>query len=182
MVLPFLIYSCNDDSLGHTYRDSVDLDFAADTQPRECKYIIFHTSENRVPSKINKSNGKSYFTRVARERGFPTQSYHFILYEDGQIDTLTKLNTNSKIDYWEKTCGVAGYNSVSVHIVYVGGLNRFGFCRDTRTEAQKYKGLLLQSKLQDIFPNADVVGHNDLNPDKGCPCFKMKEWLRTIKL
>lgn len=182
LVLPFLIYGCKSHTDGHSYKDCVDIDFSADTGPKECMYIVFHTSENRVPTKINKSNGKSYFTKVARERGFPSQSYHFIIYEDGQTDTLTKLNLNSKIDYWEKTCGVAGYNSISVHIVYVGGLNRWGMCKDTRTESQKYSGLLLQARLLDIFPKAKVVGHNNLNPDKGCPCFKMLEWLQSIKL
>ena len=184
LVLALFFYGCRRSLVmdSHDYASSVDIDFTADYMPKECKYIVVHTSDNYVPTKINKTNGRAYFDRVADERGFPTGSYHYAIYEDGSVDTLVKLNMNKYIEYWEKTCGVAGYNSVSIHIVYVGGKTRWTKYTDTRTPAQKLSMMKLIVFLQPRFPKAAVVSHNELNPDKPCPNFKASQWYQTMKL
>ena len=183
VLLPFVFYTCTDHRINvHSYSDCVEPDFLADSGPKECLYIVVHTSENRVPTKITKKNGKQYFRNVAEDRGFPTGSYHFAAYENGEVDTLAYLNNNSKIEYFEKTCGVAGYNSRSVHIVYVGGLNRLRRCADTRTPEQQHSLLKLCLNLKAQFPKAEIVGHTELNPQKPCPCFNTSKWLQSLQL
>lgn len=41
-------------------------------------------------------------------------------------------NEDANVDPWEITNGVAGYNSVSRHIVYAGGVAKDGKTRRTR--------------------------------------------------
>lgn len=42
---------------------------------------------------------------------------------------------------------------------------------DTRTLEQKATLLALLRELRAVLPEAIIVGHRDLNPLKGCPCF-----------
>jgi N-acetylmuramoyl-L-alanine amidase len=32
-----------------------------------------------------------------------------------------------------------------------------------------------------IYPNAAVVGHNDLDQNKSCPVFEVSEWMSQVK-
>ena len=76
--------------------------------------------------------------------------------------------------------GAAGYNGVSRHIVYAGGLDRQKRSKDTRTEAQKNA---LASYVRDFhrrFPDVKIVGHNELDKGKACPSFCVQDWLESI--
>lgn len=88
--------------------------------------------------------------------------------------------------------GVAGKNSTSVHICYIGGMEQ-GKPADTRTEEQKDALLLQVMEYKRKYPNAKVVGHRDLSPDlngdgiiekkewvKACPCFDAVEEFKNI--
>ena len=63
------------------------------------------------------------------------------------------------------------HNRHSIGICYEGGLDAKAKPRDTRTEPQKTALRELLRQLKDIFPQALVVGHRDLDPMKECPCF-----------
>lgn len=69
------------------------------------------------------------------------------------------------------------HNAHSVGICYEGGLDAEGKPKDTRTLEQKGSLLALLRELRRQFPKALIVGHHDLNPMKGCPCFEcVKEY------
>ena len=83
---------------------------------------------------------------------------------------------------------VKGYNSNSIGVVYVGGLDKNGKAADTRTTKQKGALIDLLKVLKDFYPGAKIVGHRDLSPDlnhngiieptewiKECPCFDAKK-------
>lgn len=55
--------------------------------------------------------------------------------------------------------------------VMKGGLSAGGIPADTRTLEQKATLLALLRELRAVLPEAIIVGHRDLNPLKGCPCF-----------
>ena len=63
------------------------------------------------------------------------------------------------------------HNAHSIGACYEGGLDADGKPKDTRTLEQKGALLALLRELRRQFPKALIVGHHDLNPMKGCPCF-----------
>ena len=95
---------------------------------------------------------------------------------------------------------VRGYNTYSIGVVYVGGLEyrpntpyKKLRVKDTRTEAQKAALLSLLIDLRKLYPNAIIQGHRDFSPDlnhdgiiepsewiKSCPCFDAKNEYRRI--
>lgn len=65
--------------------------------------------------------------------------------------------------------GVKGYNSVSLHISYIGGIEtRAGkqVAVDNRTVAQRTSIERLLRELRGRYPNAVILGHRDLSPDR----------------
>ena len=80
--------------------------------------------------------------------------------------------------------GVKGYNSTSVNVAYVGGIDAKGKAVDNRTAAQKKALVDLLKILRKRYPKAKILGHRDISPDqngngrvdqweriKECPCF-----------
>ena len=80
--------------------------------------------------------------------------------------------------------GVQGYNSNSINVAYMGGIDATGKAVDNRTEAQKASLVKLLKELRGRYPNAQILGHRDISPDKNgngkvdswerikeCPCF-----------
>ena len=83
--------------------------------------------------------------------------------------------------------GVAGYNSTSINIAYVGGIDKQGRPVDNRTEAQKDTLTFILMYLIQQYPNAHIMGHRDIwGKDKSkwlkyCPCFDAEEEYKSIK-
>lgn len=103
-----------------------------------------------------------------------------MIHLDGDIEKLVDNNNDDVVDPWEITNGVAGYNSVSRHIVYVGGVAADGKTpKDTRTPEQKeaMKRYVIEFRRQ--HPGVAIVGHNELAA-KACPSFDVKKWLYEI--
>ena len=65
------------------------------------------------------------------------------------------------------------HNRHSIGICYIGGLSKEGMPKDTRTSAQRTALRRLLEKLHREYPQALIVGHRDLNPQKTCPCFNV---------
>ncbi len=77
--------------------------------------------------------------------------------------------------------GVAGYNTPSIHISYLGGVDSKNQPLDNRTPAQKASQIKLMTELKKKFPNAEIKGHRDFpKVAKDCPSFDVKAWLREI--
>jgi len=67
-----------------------------------------------------------------------------------------------------------------VGICYEGGLDALHRPADTRTPEQKASLLALLRRLKREFPQALIVGHHDLNPEKPCPCFEAVREYRGV--
>ena len=109
-----------------------------------------------------------------RYRGFRDIGYHFYITRDGEIycgRPLECIGAHCK-----------GHNLHSIGICYEGGLNAAGQPADTRTPAQRGSLLALLRKLKRLFPQALIVGHHDLNPQKACPCFAAAREYANISL
>ena len=111
-----------------------------------------------------------------KRKGWRNPGYHVVITPDGKCHQL--------LDYEKVSNGVQGYNSTSVNVAYVGGIDSKGKAVDNRTEAQKASLLKLLKELRGRYPKAQILGHRDISPDtnhngkvdsweriKECPCF-----------
>lgn len=99
--------------------------------------------------------------------------YHYIVLPDGQYRALQDIVKPSN--------GVAGHNSTSINLSYIGGIDANGKAFDNRTEPQKITLRLLLRQLKARFPKAEICGHRDFpGVRKDCPSFDAK--LEYLKL
>ncbi len=101
--------------------------------------------------------------RWHRQRGFRKIGYHYVIYRDGSVHEGRGIE--------EIGAHAAPFNSKSIGICYIGGLDAHGNPKDTRTDAQRATLRRLVKELLGRFPDARVVGHRDLGARKACPCF-----------
>lgn len=72
---------------------------------------------------------------------------------------------------------VKGHNKYIIGICYEGGLDSAGQPADTRTPQQVKVLRELVERFHAYFPDAIIVGHQDLDPKKSCPCYSpIKEY------
>lgn len=125
--------------------------------------------------------------RMHKERGFTCIGYNYVIDLDGTVEVGRPLSMNGAHC---NTAGLSGksYNLHSIGICYVGGLDRRGNPKDTRTREQKIALHNLVYLLMDEYPNIkEVIGHRDASPDKNgdgkitqnewikqCPCFDVR--------
>ena len=135
-----------------------------------------------------------------------SKGYHFIIDTDGIIYYLFSnsekngyTTDESKLNLELITNGVMSFNSSTIHITYIGGVENIGTDKkpiwkgkDTRTDKQKQsiekciqKAIKwLKDNGKDITKNLGIVGHRDFSKDvnkdgviasweriKECPCF-----------
>ena len=127
--------------------------------------------------------------------GWKSVGYHRIIAEDGEVFQLAP--------YEQVTNGVKGYNSTSIHICYIGGVDRANVkkAKDSRTEAQKegliceIENALLYLKQFQSISDVQILGHRDISEDKNlngkvdswerikeCPSFDaIPEYLHLIE-
>ena len=136
---------------------------------RKINYIVVHCSATREGCTLT----SEALEAEHRRRGFRTTGYHYYIRRDGTV-----LGTRS-LELPGAHC--RGHNKYSIGICYEGGLDAEGKPKDTRTLEQKGSLLALLRELRRQFPKALIVGHRDLNPMKGCPCFDaVKEYSQII--
>ena len=118
--------------------------------------------------------------RWHRQRGWKMIGYNYVIGLDGKIEEGRPLTMNG--------AHCTGWNDHSIGIVYVGGLDKDGKPKDTRTFEQKIAMHLLVERLMEKYPTiTQVIGHRDTSPDlngngkvdphewiKACPCFDVK--------
>lgn len=114
-------------------------------------------------------------------RGWSRPGYTDLIHLDGRVENLYPYNSDDYVQEWELTYGARGYNSISRHIAYVGGISRYGKPKDTRTVAQ-LKTMSIYLKFMVMrHPKIKIVGHRDLpNVRKACPSFDVVSYLRAI--
>lgn len=144
--------------------------------------IVIHTSATREGQDVRMSD----IDKWHKERGFACCGYHYVIDLDGKVEVGRPLSMDGAHC---NTKGLSGkpYNKHSVGICYVGGLDKDGNAKDTRTEAQKKSMRELIDSLMDKYPIIEVIGHRDASPDQNgdgqitrnewiklCPCFEVR--------
>jgi len=138
--------------------------------PQEVLYISIHCS---VSNSKHPLTGKDIL-RIAKERGFKRNPYHFFIRRDKITDTLTPLNGNKVLEDKELCWTVAGYNSKTIGVCIDGCYIDYPLWRqDNRTPYQDKELERIVAGLKLQFPKAKVLGHNEFpGVTKVCPGFK----------
>lgn len=118
-----------------------------------------------------------------KARGFADIGYHFVIRRDGRVERGRPEN--------EVGAHVAGWNSTSLGVSMVGGVDARNKPEHNATPAQMLALADLLFQLVERYPEAKVCGHRDLSPDgdrdgviergewiKDCPCFDAIPWVR----
>lgn len=108
--------------------------------------------------------------RWHREKGWRRIGYHYVIRRNGALEVGRPLD--------QVGAHVLGFNSESIGVCLVGGVDADGQPADNFTSAQ-YRRLraLLTQVLIPKFPGAIVQGHRDFpNVNKACPSFDVKSW------
>lgn len=149
----------------------------------ELRYLVIHCTATKEGREVSSDEIRHWHTDSVSKggRGWKQVGYTDMIHLDGKIERLVKNNEDAKVDPWEITNGAKGFNSVSRHIVYVGGLSADGKTpKDTRTSAQLQAMKDYVTNFHKRFSFVKIVGHHDLNPRKACPCFDVEKWLKEI--
>ena len=126
---------------------------------RTITLIIVHCSANRAGSALRMADIDSYH----RSLGWIGCGYHYVIPTDGTIEPGRP----------DEMVGAhcKNHNRHSIGVCYIGGLSKDGKPADTRTDAQRIALRNMLERLRRRYPDALIVGHRDLDPQKVCPCF-----------
>lgn len=134
---------------------------------RNIKEIIVHCTATK--------EGQSFTVEDIRKwhkvQGWQDIGYHYVVYLDGSI------HEGRDIDISGAHC--QGHNSISIGVVYIGGLDSSGKPKDTRTPEQKEALFFMMQALKVLYPNAHIYPHNKF-ANKACPCFDVEEEYKDL--
>tara|TARA_Y100001970_G_scaffold164485_1_gene200971 strand:- start:558 stop:1058 length:501 start_codon:yes stop_codon:yes gene_type:complete len=133
----------------------------------ETKYIVIHCSQTRPSQKI----GAKEIDRWHRERGWLKIGYGKVIKRDG---TVEQGRGDDEIQ-----AHVKGYNHCSYGLCLVGGAKEENWKEEednfTGEQWESLKKLLEELLLK--YPDAQIVGHRDLDESKFCPSFSVRTYL-----
>lgn len=136
--------------------------------PRTIKYIAVHCTA--TPQNTTIQSILNYWKNTL---GWKNPGYHYIVTAKGELINLLPEDKVSN--------GVQGYNSVTVNICYVGGVDSNNKAVDNRTPEQKLVLLAALKILRQNYPDAIIQGHTDFpNVAKNCPSFDAKKEYENI--
>ena len=145
------------------------------------RYLVIHCTATPEGREVSSADIRRWHTSPPpKGRGWKQVGYTDMIHLDGKTERLVPNNEDAWVDPWEVTNGAKGYNSVSRHLVYVGGLaSDAKTSKDTRTAAQLKTMAAYVRSFHQRFPEVEIVGHNQLAA-KDCPCFDVPKWLESI--
>ena len=126
---------------------------------RKIKRIVVHCTATQQT--VNIQSIVNYWRNTLK---WKNNGYHYIIEANGNTVKLTDIVNLAN--------GAAGYNLQAIHIAYIGGIDNNKNPVDNRTIEQKNALRILIMQLASKFPDADILGHNQLpGVYKSCPCF-----------
>ena len=160
---------------------------------RKIELIVLHCTDTRPSQNFTI---EKLMASHKREGFGQYPGYHFYIRRDGTLYYCRPMNVIG--------CHVRGHNANSIGVctegghrdgpeqIPVGNMNdlvklqegrnppplggdKRGAYEDNRTAEQLVVLHELLSCLHELFPEAKIVGHHDLNPGKACPCYDAKK-------
>jgi len=112
--------------------------------------------------------------------GWDKPGYNFIIDQEGFLFNIHDIRPEDGLQLEETTYGIGGWrDQAAINICLIGGLDKDGKVKDTRTEGQKKKLEDIIRRYLDIYPDMKLVGHNQFT-NKACPCFSVPKWANSI--
>lgn len=128
---------------------------------RDIQYIVVHCSD----SPQGRGDTAETLHRWHKQRGWDGIGYSAVILESGEIE-------NGRPDYWIPS-HVKGLNGVSIGVCLIG---KGGDATENQlTALREY----LTRKHQQ-YPDAEILGHCDLDSGKSCPGFDVREWWQKV--
>lgn len=129
-------------------------------------YIVVHCSDS--PNMLGDSRLDTAGSIHAwhTQRGWDGIGYHYVIDEMGREEQGRPVFLGTKT-FWEGA-HVSGHNSVSIGICLIG--------KDHFHDSQLAAARKRIDSLIEIWPEAKVLGHRDLDSRKTCPNFDVAEW------
>ena len=146
------------------------------------KYLVLHCTATPEGREVSSDDIRAWHTNPVSKggRGWSQVGYTDLIHLNGEIERLVDNNEDANVDPWEITNGAKGYNSISRHVVYVGGVVADGkTAKDTRTKAQKAAMEAYVKEFHRRHPNVRIIGHREVAA-KDCPSFDVQVWLKEI--
>lgn len=144
------------------------------------KYLVIHCTATPEGREVTAEQIRHWHCDPVKKggRGWKQVGYTDMIHLSGLIERLVSNNEDANVDPWEITNGAEGYNSVSRHIVYVGGMSADDKSpKDTRTPQQLKALESYVRSFHQAFPDVQIVGHCQLAA-KACPSFDVQKWLK----
>lgn len=148
---------------------------------RKINHIVIHASATKEGQFFDSGDIDDWH----KAKGWSGIGYHYVVLLDGSVE---KGRPDAQIG-----AHVKGFNSTSIGVVYIGGLDANGKPKDTRTALQKESLAELLKRLKWMYPKAKISGHRDFSPDlnkngiiekhefiKACPCFDAKKEYENV--
>ena len=135
---------------------------------RNINYLVVHcTATSQDTSVMQIIN---YWRNVLK---WENNGYHYVIDKLGKIHNITPIDLVAN--------GVKNFNKNSIHISFIGGIDKNGKPIDNRNFEQKQSLRYLLHSLQMQFPDAKILGHRDFpNVHKECPYFDAKKEYQNI--
>ena len=135
---------------------------------RDIKFIVIHCTATPQSAKVESI--QRYWRQVL---GWKSPGYHRIITPSGFAPMLAADN---------QVCnGVAGFNSNSLHVSYIGGVDAVGKPLDNRTPEQRAELEKIVRAWAARYPTAKIMGHRDFpRVAKACPSFDVKAWCEEV--
>ena len=128
------------------------------------EYIVIHCSATKPSMDVDAETIRNWHVN---ERGWRDIGYHKVIKRNGDVEDGR--------DVRDSGAHAAGYNSKSVGVCMVGGMAEDNSAEANFT-AQQWTALLdLVKQLKSNYPDADVIGHNEIS-EKKCPSFDVQKW------
>lgn len=138
---------------------------------RKINLIVIHCSATRSNQRFTVDMLRACHNARFHGKGV---GYHYYIERDGQ---LYQTRSEDEIGMHARH-----YNAHSIGVCYEGGLDEKGRAADTRTPAQKKALLTLLLSLKQDYPDAEIVGHCELEGvHKACPSFPVSTLRAQIK-
>ena len=136
---------------------------------RKIDKIFIHCSATPEGRDVKTETIKSWHVKG---NGWSDIGYHLVIELDGAVKEGRPMHRSG--------AGVRGHNAHSIHVCYIGGMDKDKNAKDTRTDAQRSSLDKVIENLKMDHPTASVHGHNEFAA-KACPSFDVQKEYGTPK-
>ena len=133
---------------------------------RRVTRLVFHCTATHQTATV-----EAILKHWKNKLGWKNPGYHIIVKPDGSWTQLQDFNRISN--------GVAGINSTSIHVSYIGGIDKNGKAFDNRTEKQREVFETIYRHFKNKMPDLTFHGHYEFS-NKACPSFNVKNWIEEL--